>query len=79
MAQTAVADRQRVLPELAEHRPHDARTGENDVGALGLEADDLTALVETARAVQLDLPIDLGPVEHGPLHHVRVVLDETRA
>ena len=77
MAQTAIADRERVLSELAQHRPHDARTREDDVGALGLEADDLATLVEAERAVQLDLPVDLGPVEHGALHDVRVVLSQT--
>ncbi len=36
MSQTAVAHRERVLPELREHRPHNACTREDDVGPLGL-------------------------------------------
>ena len=40
----AVADRERFPPELRDHRPHDAGAGEDHLGALGLQADDLAAL-----------------------------------
>ena len=43
--QTAVADGERRGAELREHRADDAGAGEDDLGALGLEADDRTPLV----------------------------------
>ena len=73
MAQPAIADRQRVLPELLHDRPDDAGAGEDHVGALRLQADDLAARVDVARPVELDLPIDLVAIEDGALHDVRVI------
>ena len=79
MAQAAVADRERVAAELVEHRAHDAGAGEDHLGALRLQADDLAPLVGGARAVELDLAVDLGPVEHGALDDVGVVRRAGRA
>ena len=42
----------------------------------GLEADDRAALSAVARAVELDLAVDLGSVEHRALDDVRVVRRE---
>jgi len=58
MSQSAVADRERVLPELGEHRADDAGAREDDVGSRRLEADDRPSFVGAARAVELDLPVD---------------------
>src|SRR4051812_35314776 len=71
--QPAVAHRQRLLAELLQHRADDARAGEDDLGALRLEADDLAPLVGGACPVELDLAVDLAAVEHRPLYDVRVV------
>ena len=47
--------------------------GEDHLGALGLETDDVAPLVGGACAVELDLPVDLGRLERGALDHARVV------
>ena len=73
MAQPAVTDRELRLAELVHHRAHDAGTGEDDFRAFRLQADDAPARIGVLRAVQLDLPVDLGAVEHGALHDLGVV------
>jgi hypothetical protein len=45
MSQAAVADRQRVGRQLRQHGSHDARSGQDDLGPLGLKPDDQAALV----------------------------------
>ena len=45
MPQAAVAHGQRVGSQLREHGSHDARSGQDDLGPLGLKPDDLAALV----------------------------------
>src|SRR4051812_36975062 len=59
MAQPAVADDQRVGAEQHQHAAHDARTGEDDLGPVGLQADDPPAHRGRADAVELQLALDL--------------------
>ena len=73
VAEAAVAHDERVAPELRQHRAHDAGAREDHLGAVGLEPDDRAPLLGGPRAVQLDLPVDRGPVEPGALDGVRVV------
>ena len=63
MAHAPVADGQRGHPQLPHHRANDARASEDHFGTLRLEADDRATRVRVARPVELDLPIDLGPVQ----------------
>ena len=70
VTQSPVADRQRPLAQLVHDRPDDAGAGEDDVGALGLQADDRAARLGVARAVALDLAVDLGPVQDRALDGV---------
>ena len=49
MPQAAIADGERVAAQLGEDRPHDARAGEDDLGAVGLQPDDPAALLGGAR------------------------------
>ena len=76
MPQGTVAHRERVATELLQHGPHDAGAREDHLRALRLEAGDRASLVGVTPAVEPDLPVDLGPIEHRALHHVRVVLDQ---
>jgi hypothetical protein len=71
--QAAVADREALAAELGEDAAHDAGAREDDRGSVGLQSDDLSALVGVAHAVELDLPIDLGAVQDGAVHDVAVV------
>src|SRR3954453_9845678 len=73
VAQTAVAHGQRVAPEQAQHGANDAGAGQDHLGAVGLQPDDLPSLVGGSRPVELDLAIDLADVEHGALYDVGVV------
>jgi hypothetical protein len=57
MTQAAVADPHCVLAELVHHGPDDAGSGQDDVRALRLQADDRATLRRVARAVQLDLAV----------------------
>ena len=69
----AVADGERVAAEQLEHGADDAGAGEDDLGAVGLQADDPAALVRGAGAEELDLPVDLAALEHRALHDVGVI------
>ena len=82
VSQTAIADRQRVLPELVEYRPHDARAREDDVGPLGLKADDLrlpTSIPVWPNANWYEREVwDLFGIEFtGHPHMVRILLPRT--
>src|SRR5262249_36146794 len=55
--QPAVTHGQLVSSQLVHDRSHDARARENDLGALGLQPDDLPSLLRRVRAIQLDLPV----------------------
>src|SRR4029079_3896867 len=72
----AIAHGHRLLLELRENGPDDARTGEDHLRAFRLEADDLTPALGGPRPVQLDLAIDLGEIEDRAMDHVRVVRRE---
>src|SRR5262245_65863190 len=72
--QAAITHRQGLPVELGEDRSHDARTGEDHLGAGRLESDDLAPFVGTPRAIEVDLAIDLVEVENRSLYDVRVVL-----
>jgi hypothetical protein len=74
-----VADGQGVASEQREDHTHDARTGEDHLGPVRLQADDRAPLVCVEVAVELDLAIDLRAVEHGALHRVRVIDGELAA
>ena len=73
VAEAAIAHGERLLAQLLHHRPDDAGAGEDDVGSLRLEPDDRPARLDIARPVELDLAVDLGPVEDAALDDVRVV------
>ena len=75
----SVADDERLAAELLHRRPHDAGAREHDLGSSRLEADDPSALVGGARAVELDLAVDLGSIEGRALDDVRVVRSRVRA
>src|SRR5262245_27823505 len=79
VAQTAVADGQGVPLQQLEHRPRDAGAAEDDLGARRLEAGDLASLRRVARAIELDLAVDLRPFERGALDAFRVVRSEPEA
>src|SRR5262245_18205483 len=68
MAEATIADRQRITSELGHHRSDDASPSQDHGGAVGLEARDVLALLGVTAAVELDLPVDLGGVEHRSLH-----------
>ena len=53
--------------------------GEDDLGSLGLQPDDQATTLGVAGAVELDLPVELGPVQHRPLDPIRVVAGQLRA
>src|SRR3954452_3330948 len=76
VAQAAVADPDRVAAEQREHGADDAGAGEDHLGAVRLEPDDLATLVGGATGVELDLAVDLVAVEHAALDDVRVIRDE---
>src|SRR5262249_28911704 len=78
MSQAAVADRERLPPELGKHCADDACAGENDLGTIGLQADDLPALLGARGAVELDLPVDVGSVEDGAVNEARFVGGESQ-
>ena len=73
VSQAAVAHRHPVLPEHVHDRAHDARPGEDHVGALGLEPDDRATGVCVARPILLDLPVDVPTLEDRPVDGVWVV------
>ena len=73
VAEAAVAHGELVPAQLVHDHAHDARPGQDDVGASRLEADDLPACLRVAGAVQLQLAIDLGAVEDRSLDDVRIV------
>lgn len=76
MAEAAVADRELVAVQLVEHRPDDARTGENHLGSRRLQPDDLPPALGRSTPVEVDLTIDLGLVEDGSLYDFGVVRGE---
>ena len=53
---------------------HDS--GEDDVGALGLQSDDLSTSRHVTRSVELDLAVDFVPVQDCSLDNVGVVRRE---
>ena len=56
--------------KLVHHGSDDAGPGQDDLRALRLKADDRAPLRRVARAVQLDLAVDLGEVEDAcPARH----------
>jgi len=63
VAQTSVAYRQAGLAKLFHDGPHDAGPREDHFRAVGLKADDGPTHLGAARAVELDLPVDLGTFE----------------
>ena len=65
VAQAAIAYDQRFLAEPRHDRHDDQCSGEDDLGALGLQANDRPALVGRPARVERDLPLDLGDVEDG--------------
>ena len=73
MTQAAVADPHDGLPEFVHHSPDDAGAGKNDVGALRLKTDDRATLRRVAQAIQLDLAVDLGSVQHSALYDIGIV------
>jgi hypothetical protein len=77
MTEAAVADYQRALSELFHHCSDDARTGQNDIGALGPQSDDRTALPRVARSIHLDLAVDLSAVQNRPVVCGQSVLDRS--
>src|SRR6478672_4156245 len=76
VTETAIAHGHRLLLELRENGPDDARTGEDDLRAFRLEPDDFAPAVGVPRPVQLDLAIDLREVEDRAVDDVRVVRRE---
>src|SRR4051794_3925170 len=60
VSEPPIADGERLPAELPDHGPHDAGSREDDLGPLGLQADELAAPIGAAGAVELDLAIDLG-------------------
>ena len=72
VAQSAIADRDRLAVELAEDRPDDARR-EDDLGARRLQPDDRPAPCRVQAPVTLDLSIDLWPVQDRSLDDIRIV------
>src|SRR5512132_1352969 len=63
VAHTPVAHDQRGHPQLLHDRANDTRAREDHLGALRLEADDRATRIRVARSVELDLPVDLDPVQ----------------
>src|SRR4051812_42852255 len=53
VSKPVVADGERLPAELRDHGSDDAGSGENDLGPLGLKADELAALIRAAGAVEL--------------------------
>src|SRR5215469_13998841 len=70
----AVADGEGVLAQLVHHRLDDACARQDDVSPLRLQSDDFAAILLRPRAIELDLPLYLGAIDHGPLHDVRIVV-----
>jgi hypothetical protein len=67
------------LSQLLHDRPDDARARKDDVRALGLQADDHATSLGVARAVELDLAVDLGSVQDRALDEVGIVSGQTEA
>src|SRR4051812_33052430 len=63
VAQPPVADSQRLGAEHLHRGADDARAGEDDLGAIGLQSGDRAALRSRHRRVERDLTVDLGAAE----------------
>src|SRR5262249_19087452 len=63
VAEAAIAHRDLVAAQLVEHDADDARAGEDHLGPLRLQPDDVAPLVGRALAVESDLAIDFRPFE----------------
>src|SRR5207248_4316051 len=74
--QAAVTDGRGIAAELRDQGADDASPGEDHLGALGLKAHDLAALVGARRPVELDLAVDLVEGQDGSLDDLGVVRDE---
>ena len=72
----AVAHGEALLAQLLHDRPDDAGTGEDDFRPLRLQTDDGAAGLRIPRPVELDLAVDLGTVEDGPLDDGGIIRGE---
>src|SRR5688572_11016734 len=73
VAEATVADGELSRTQLVENRAHDQGAGQDDFGALGLQANDRAAFVCRTAGVCLDLALDLRDVEHAAMYRVGVV------
>ena len=73
MAQPTVTDGEDVAAQMVHHGAHDARSGQDHLGAVGLEADDRAAAVGIGRAVQRDLAVNFVARQARAVDPVRVV------
>ncbi len=76
MAQPAVAHPSESVPSLSRTVRTMQAPARMTSARLGWSPTTVTTLLGVARAVELDLPVDLGPVEHRPVHDVRVVVGQ---
>src|SRR2546423_9820364 len=63
VAEATVADRELVAVQLVEHRPDDARTGEDHLGSRRLQPADRASPPGRSTPVEVDLAADPRPVE----------------
>ena len=71
--QAAVADKDPSLAQQLHDGPHDTGAREDDLCSFRLQPDDRTPGRSVACAVELDLTVDLGKLQHGTLDALRIV------
>src|SRR5262245_38372399 len=67
VAQAPVAHGHGIAAQLVHHGPDDHGSREDDLGPFGLESHDRSTGLGVPAPVELDLAVDLGPVQHRPV------------